>query len=203
MSRPGPVGGLQMVLYNVYTPRVGKRTPTPCLLGSLLEIVDKVGHILVVVVIRVRAGRRVAALVGLSELLEVRQVVGAKLVDDAGKKVLQLLVLGMTTHNVGVSRNRRLDLRVGEMDHRAVVLEEVDLLDGGDVVHSKPFQRVLQPLVVRGCCLMDGLLLPAHRTLAACPHLGGHLLQLLRIHGEGRGRESWVGLRAPEEEGHP
>ena len=33
---------------------------TKCLLGSLLEVVDQVGHVLVVVVVRVRAGRRVA-----------------------------------------------------------------------------------------------------------------------------------------------
>ena len=115
---------------------------TKCLLGSLLEVVDQVGHVLVVVVVRVRAGRRVAcgterreshigrglkgsggaapeygeplalekagggaggtegleavsaagraSLVGLGELLEVGQVVGAQLVDDAGQQVLQL-----------------------------------------------------------------------------------------------------------------
>eukprot|EP00964_Phaeocystis_antarctica_P031884 scaffold18040_cov63-Phaeocystis_antarctica.AAC.3 len=74
-------------------------------------------------------------------------------------------------------------LRVGEVDHRAVVLEEVDLLDGGDVVHAEPLQRVLQPLVIRGCCLVDGLLLPSDRALAARPDLRGHLRQLLRIHG--------------------
>ena len=35
-----------------------------------------------------------------------------------------------------------------EVHHGAVVTEEVDLLDAGDVVHAEALQRVLKPLVI-------------------------------------------------------
>ena len=60
----------------------------PSLLGRLFEVVHQVGHILVV---RVRCGGlRRATLVRFRQLLEVGKVVGAQLVDDARKQILQL-----------------------------------------------------------------------------------------------------------------
>lgn len=60
----------------------------PSLLGRLFEVVHQVGHILVV---RVRCGRlRRATLVRFRQLLEVGKVVGAQLIDDARKQILQL-----------------------------------------------------------------------------------------------------------------
>lgn len=51
----------------------------------------------------------------------------AHLVDDARQEVLQLLRLRLPAHHVSVSRDRGLYLRVVEVDHHPVVLEEVDL----------------------------------------------------------------------------
>ena len=60
----------------------------PSLLGRLFEVVHQVGHILVV---RVRCGGlRRATLVRFRQLLEVGKVVGAQLIDDARKQILQL-----------------------------------------------------------------------------------------------------------------
>ena len=76
-----------------------------------------------------------------------------------------------------------LTLGVVEVDHRPIVLEEVNLLDSRDVVHPQTLQSILQPLIVGGGGLVDGLLLTPHRTLAPRPHLRRHLCQLFRIHG--------------------
>lgn len=55
-----------------------------------------------------------------------------------------------------------LTLGIAEVDDVGA-LEDVDLLDAGDGVHAQPFQRVLQPLVVRRGRLVHGLLLPVWR----------------------------------------
>ncbi len=41
------------------------------------------------------------------------------------------------------------------------VLEDVDLLNPGDGVDTQPLERVLQAFVVRRCCLVYSLFLPA------------------------------------------
>ena len=76
----------------------------------------------------------------------------------------------------------RRTLGVVEVDDGAIVLEEVDLLDRRDVVHAQALERVLQPFVVGGGRLVDRLLLPPHRTLAARAHLRSHLCELLSVH---------------------
>mmetsp|Transcript_42671 Transcript_42671/g.112318 ORF Transcript_42671/g.112318 Transcript_42671/m.112318 type:complete len:227 (-) Transcript_42671:23-703(-) len=148
--------------------------------GGLLEVIHQVGHVLVVLATsRWRGG---AALVGLRQLLEVGKVVGAQLVDDARKQILQLLGLGVSTNDIRVRGNGRLHLGVVEVDNGAIVLEEVDLLNRRNVVHPKALEGVLQPLVIGRCCLVDRLLLPTHRTLTTRAHLRRHLCELFRVH---------------------
>mmetsp|Transcript_38506 Transcript_38506/g.124872 ORF Transcript_38506/g.124872 Transcript_38506/m.124872 type:complete len:218 (-) Transcript_38506:9-662(-) len=149
----------------------------------LFEVVDQVGHVLVVLRVASRNLAGAARLVRLGDLLEVGEVVGAELVDDAGQQLLQLLRLRLPAHHVGVRRDRRLHLWVVEVDDRPVVLEQVHLLNRGDVVDAQPLERVLQPLVVRRGRLVHRLLLSPHGALAASAHLRRHLCELLGIHG--------------------
>jgi len=97
-------------------------------------------------------------------------------------RMRRTLGLGVSADDVGVRSDGRLHLRVIEVDDGAVVLEEVNLLNGGDVVHAKAFQRVLQPLVI--CCggLVDRLLLPTNRALATRAHLRRHFCELFGVH---------------------
>jgi hypothetical protein len=46
------------------------------------------------------------------DFLQILEVIGAQLVDDAGEQVLQLLGLASTADDIRVSGNRGLDLRV-------------------------------------------------------------------------------------------
>lgn len=57
--------------------------------------------------------------------------------------------------------DRLLTLRVDEVHHIAISLEEVDLLYPGYRIHSEAFQRALQSLVICRGCLVDSLLLSA------------------------------------------
>mmetsp|Transcript_3109 Transcript_3109/g.9817 ORF Transcript_3109/g.9817 Transcript_3109/m.9817 type:complete len:212 (-) Transcript_3109:2310-2945(-) len=146
--------------------------------GRGLKVVDEVGNVLVIGT----RHRRAARLVRLGHLLQVGQVVGSELVDDARKQVLQLLRFGLPAHHIGVCRDGSLHLGVVEVHHHAVVLEEVDLLNGGDVVHAQALERVLKSLVVRGGSFVDGLLLPPDRALATRAHLRSHFGEFLRVH---------------------
>merc|ERR1719473_1681512 len=107
-------------------------------------------------------------LVGLGNLLEVGEVVRAKLVDDTGKELLEILGLGGTTDDVGVGGDGRLHFRLGEVNDLAVLLEEVDLLDGRDVGDTELLEGRRKLLVIGGGSLVDGLLLATDSALASC-----------------------------------
>lgn len=60
--------------------------------------------------------------------------------------------------NVGVGMDRRLDPRVGKVDD-ILALEEVHLLNAGDLVHAQALEGALQLLVIHtGGLAGDGLL---------------------------------------------
>ena len=71
------------------------------------------------------------------------------------------------TYAPGSGCKWRLTLGVGEVDHGAVSLEQVDLLDGGDVVDAQALQGALEALIVGAHVLVDSLALAADGTLAA------------------------------------
>lgn len=52
------------------------------------------------------------------------------------------------------------------MSDSAVWVEEVDLLNARDAVHSQPLERALKPLVVRGGRLVDCLFLSAQAPVS-------------------------------------
>eukprot|EP00961_Rhodomonas_salina_P224037 3029356-Rhodomonas_salina.3 len=69
------------------------------------------------------------------------------------EEILELLVLRGAADDIErevgrAARSSRSYLGILEVDHSAVVSEEVDLLNPRDVVHAKALQRVLQPLVI-------------------------------------------------------
>ena len=117
---------------------------TTNLLANLLEVaIDEVGDVVIIVVRVIAAGtagpghaahaRHATGLGGRGEVLELAEVLHAKLADDGGEEVLEGLGLRVSGHDVGVGPDGGLDLGVGEVDDVAVVLEEVDLLNTGDV----------------------------------------------------------------------
>ena len=124
---------------------------TPTSLARVLEVPDEVRH-----VVPVRA-------VLLGDLLQVGEVIRAELVDDSREEVLELLRLVGPRDDVGVGGDARLHLRVREVRHRAVLLEDVHLLDPGDLLEAQTLQRVRQALVVRRLRLVHRLVLPATR----------------------------------------
>lgn len=76
-----------------------------------------------------------------------------------------------------------LTLGVNEVDD-GVILEDVHLLNARDSVHAQALQGVLQPLVVSGGRLVDGLLLPAfHDSNARMNVCGLALLGTSRLVG--------------------
>ena len=81
-----------------------------------------------------------------------------------------------------VGSQRSLHFGVVEVDDGSVILEHVDLLNAGDVVHSQLLQRTLQLLVVRGGRAVHHLLLPARRAGASDAHLRLQFGQLVSIH---------------------
>jgi hypothetical protein len=68
---------------------------------------------------------------------------------------------------------------VGELKNAAILLEEVDLLDSGDVVNLQALQGGLQLLLVT-CLLVDSLSLSAHGTLTTNTYASLDLLQSLQ-----------------------
>mmetsp|Transcript_19051 Transcript_19051/g.39719 ORF Transcript_19051/g.39719 Transcript_19051/m.39719 type:complete len:223 (+) Transcript_19051:253-921(+) len=137
--------------------------------GGVLEVaVDQVGEVIIrVVAVATSAASSSGGLVALGQLADAGDAVRAKLVDDVGKKILQLLLLAVAGNDVGVGGDGRLHLGVGEVDHGAVSLEQVDLLDGGDVVDAQALQGALEALIVGAHVLVDSLALAADGTLAA------------------------------------
>ena len=109
------------------------------LLANLLEVaIDEVGDIVVIIVVGPGPGhaahtRHTTGLGGGGEVLKLAEVLHAELGDDGGEEVLEGLGLRVAGHDVGVGADGGLDLGVGEVNDLAVVLEEVDLLDAGDV----------------------------------------------------------------------
>merc|ERR1719263_1734933 len=93
----------------------------------------------------------------LSNPLQVHEVVGAKLIDDARKQLLQALGLPVTSDSIGVRRNRSLHLRRSKMDDSAILLEHVDLFDSRDVVNTKTLKLSLQLFLICGvrCMLLE------------------------------------------------
>jgi len=121
------------------------------------------------------------SLVLLCNLLQILKVVRAELVDDAGEELLELLRLRGSADDICVCRDGCLNFRVEEMDH-IVVLENVHFLDPRDRVHPEALECPLQPLVIRGVCLVDGLLLSPDSPLPAGADSTRHALELLHIH---------------------
>ena len=62
---------------------------------------------------------------------------GSKLVQNTRQKLGNLFVLAVTGDSESVCRQRSLHLGVVEVNHRPIVLDHVNLLDAGDVVHLK------------------------------------------------------------------
>lgn len=81
-----------------------------------------------------------------------------------------------------VGRQRRLRLRIVEMDDGTVVTDHVHLLDARNRVHRQLLQRRLQLLVIGGGRLVDNLLLATRRSLAADAHGRLQFLQLFGVH---------------------
>ena len=72
--------------------------------GGGFEVLDELGHIVIVVVV----GLLLALLLLLGEVLEVRVVLGAHLVDNVGQQLLNLLRLGSADHHRHALANRHI-----------------------------------------------------------------------------------------------
>jgi len=75
--------------------------------GLALEVLtlDKVGDVIIVLLLVLTLDTLLHALVALGELAEGSERIGAKLVEDAGDELGQLLVLTVTVNGEGVGRD--------------------------------------------------------------------------------------------------
>lgn len=105
------------------------------LLGGLLEVLHKVGDVVIIVIIALGGstlGSGSLLLELLSQGAQVLHVLRAQLADDAGKQLRYISVYAGSADNEGVALHSRLNLGVGEMKDGAVVSKHVDLLNTGD-----------------------------------------------------------------------
>mmetsp|Transcript_69032 Transcript_69032/g.135524 ORF Transcript_69032/g.135524 Transcript_69032/m.135524 type:complete len:222 (-) Transcript_69032:13-678(-) len=160
-------------------------------LAHFFEVLADVGDVVVRLVALLLVAARGHEALG--EPFQVREVVWAELVDDAGQELLQAFALPVARNDIGVRRNRSLDFRRGEVDHRAVLLEHVDLLNARNGIHPQALQLRLQLLVVGPVVLVLHDLGAPRGALAAGPHVLEASLQLVprsldvRGHGHGAG----------------
>merc|ERR1740138_1809587 len=138
-------------------------------IAHFLEIsAIKVGDIVIVTFLFFTTGVRLAiALVGFSNLLEVRQVVGAQLVNDDGQQFLQALGLRRSANNVCVCRNGCLYFGARKVNDLPILLEQINFFNSRDVIHPQLFQGAAQFLVVRSGGLVYCFLFSTHGALAA------------------------------------
>jgi len=153
-------------------------------LGHLIEVAHELGHVIVLL-----GGKRSVA--GCTALLTVHGVgihpqLDDRLLAQLGQDVRQhfhhLSGLPVTSDGEGVGRQGSLRLGVVEVNHREVILDDVDLLDARDSAHRQLLEGALQLLVVGGRRLVHDLLLPPRSALPPDPNLGLQALQLLHIH---------------------
>ena len=177
-------------------------------LGGLLKVLHQFGHLILLVLLDGAqgggGGRRIDALqaagsgegalqVGVlagqsaGQRLQVVEILRSQLVEDARHHVGNALRLRLPGDGEGVRAQRRLHLRIVEVNDAAVLLEHVHLkrekvefdfndntslselatylLDAGNRVDGELLQGRLQLLVVRGGRSVDDLLLPAGSAL--------------------------------------
>lgn len=158
--------------------------------GLALEVLtlDKVGNVIIVLLLVLTLDTLLHALVALGELAEGSERVGAELVENAGDELGQLLVLTVTVDGEGVGGDGGVDcdghvsifeigdsegswlyeltLGGGEVDDVAVRLEHVDLLDGRDGLDVHLLEGGLELLVVTTTGSVDLLDLSSGSTLA-------------------------------------
>jgi len=113
----------------------------PLVTPGLVEVLHQVRNLLVVVCCRVAGAH--AGLHGGGQPLEVCDAVVTQLVEDGGQHLSDLLHLRVAGDGERVGLQRRLHLGVVEVDHCAVVLDHVHLLDSRDVAHGELFEGVL------------------------------------------------------------
>lgn len=147
----------------------------------------EVRNVLIVVILLITALLRLLhALVALGQLAQRGEAVRAELVENAGDQLREFLVFAVAVKRKGVRRDRGVDcsrmsmtvaagegkrhygtFRCRKVDHVAVALEHVDLLDRLDGLHVELLERALQLLVVGSAGLVDLLDLASWCSLAS------------------------------------
>merc|ERR1740117_750387 len=150
---------------------------TSSTLAHILEIFADVWDV-VVVSLSSRCGASLCC-VALGDAFQIHQVVRAQLVDDTRQQLFELFVLSVARNDEGVRLDSCLYFRCAEMQHCAILLEHIHLLDAWDLVHAHTLELSLELLVVRcvRCMLLD--LSTPYRALATSPHVADARLQLL------------------------
>lgn len=82
-----------------------------------------------------------------------------------------LFLFAMASDGENIARERCLSFRIIEMDDRAVVFDQVDFLNAGNIIYCELLQSRLQFLVVGCGCLVDDLLLATWGTCRGKPVL--------------------------------
>jgi hypothetical protein len=116
-------------------------------------------------------------LVALGELSEGSEGVGAKLVQDAGDELGELLVLTVAVDGESVVRDSGVNLGSSEVDDVAIRLEHVNLLNGLDRLGAKLLQGRLELLVVGAGPGGRTLHLSPRSSLATNSGAGAELLE--------------------------
>lgn len=84
-------------------------------------------------------------------------------------KIPYLFLFAMASDGENIARERCLSFGIIEMDDRAVVFDQVDFLNAGNIIYCELLQSRLQFLVVGCCCLVDDLLLATWSTCEGKP----------------------------------
>lgn len=156
------------------------------LLAGLLEVLDKLRNVVIAVVL-LSGGVLLSSGERLGYLLQVGETVRSELVNDTGEQFLKRLLLVTAADHVGVGSDVRLNLGVLEVDDLSVFLEEIDLLDGRNVIHPEALKRALKTLVVRGS-RFAALLLSANTTFSSRTRVLTELAGKLSA----RGDDGWI-----------
>mmetsp|Transcript_13252 Transcript_13252/g.18660 ORF Transcript_13252/g.18660 Transcript_13252/m.18660 type:complete len:239 (+) Transcript_13252:107-823(+) len=110
--------------------------------------------------------------------LESLEVLLAQVVEDARQQVLDALCLVWSADNESVGLNGNLHLGVDKVNNASVTLEEVNLLNTSDGLHSEALECSLELLVVHVARLVRNLALSPDSSLSPCAGSVGHRLQL-------------------------
>ena len=99
-------------------------------LGSLLEVLNKVGDlIIIIVIVSTLGGTSLCGTDLCSVLSELVHGLRTELGDDTRKEIGQSLLLTTSVDGKGVARDACLNLRLLDVDDITVGLEDVDLLN--------------------------------------------------------------------------